>query len=101
MNSWELERKFERCFMEWVKKHDVEHAITFCDGWDPTRARRNGSDFWKVSEEDRQRLHSFATQMRKTSSTVARNCQAQKLPVLTCIKLPGKKRSGTTVEIQG
>ena len=75
--------------MEWVTKHDFKLANTFCDEWEPTRAKKNRLHLWKMSED-------IAAPIKcETRSTVARNCLAQNLtdhwPVLTYIKLLGKK----------
>ena len=35
----ELESKFEGLLMEWVTKHEVKLANTFCNGWEPTKAK--------------------------------------------------------------
>ena len=85
--------------MEWVAKHDVKLANSFCDEWEPTRAKTNRLDFWKMSEADLQKWKIsdyIAIPIKwETRSTVARNCLAHDLTdhwlVLTYIKLPGKK----------
>ena len=81
------------------KKHDVKLANTFCEGWDPTRAKTNRLDFWKQSEAQLQKwkiIDHIAVPINwETRSTVARNCCAQNLtdhwPMLTFVTLSEKK----------
>ena len=85
--------------MEWVTKHDVKLASTFCEGWEPTRAETNRLNFWRHSEVQLQKLKIIdymAVPIKlATRSVVARNCCAQNLtdhwPVLAYVEQPGKK----------
>ena len=47
----ELESKFVCLLMEWVTKHEIKLANTFCKNWEPTEAKTNKLDFWKQGEE--------------------------------------------------
>ena len=48
--SCEMDSKFESLLMEWITKHEVKLASTFCKGWEPTRAQTNKLDFWEQDE---------------------------------------------------
>ena len=52
---YEMENKFEGLLMEWITKHEIKLANTFCKNWEPTRARMNKLDFWKQSEQQLQK----------------------------------------------
>ena len=51
----ELESKFESLLMEWITKHEIKLANTFCRSWEPTRAKTNKLDFWKQEEQQLQK----------------------------------------------
>ena len=50
-----MERSFERYFMESTTKHDLKHANSFTDEWEPQRAKIIGLDCWKMNKEDLQK----------------------------------------------
>ena len=41
--------------MEWITKHEIKLANTFCKNWEPTRARTNRIVFCKQSEQQLQK----------------------------------------------
>ena len=87
--------------MEWITKHDVKLANTFCKNWEPSRAKTNKLDFREQDEIQQQKLRIIdciaITISWLTRSTVARNCSAQHLtdhwPVMTYVRLPQKKEA--------
>ena len=95
----EKESKFESLFMEWITKHEVKLANTFCKRWEPTGATTNTLDFWELDEVQLQKwkfTDNIAVPIKwETRSTVARNCNAQNLsdhwPVMTYVRLPEQK----------
>ena len=98
--------------MEWITKHEVKLANTFCKKCEPTRAETNKLDFWTQDEKQLQKWKIFdyiAVPIKwETRCTVARNCNAQNLkdhwPVITYVRLPEKKegwRYGCNSALQG
>ena len=86
---------------EWVTKHEIKLANTFCKNWEPTRAKTNKLDFWKQEEEQLQKwkiIDHIAVPIECwANSAVARDCEAQNLtdhwPMVTYVRLPQKKES--------
>ena len=95
----ELESKFESLLMNWVTKHEVELANTFCRSWEPTRAKTNKLDSWKHGGEQLKKwkiIDYIAVLIQMwAKSAGARDCRAQNLtvhwPVVTFVRLPQKK----------
>ena len=77
----ELESTFESLLMEWITKHEIALANTFCRNWEPTRAKTNKLDFSKQEEEQLQRwkiIDYIAIPIEWwAKSAVARDCRAQ------------------------
>ena len=96
---FELESRFEHVLREWISKHEIKIANTFCNNWEPTRATTNKLDSWKQNEQQLQKwkiIDYIATPIKwETRSTVAKNCRAQNLtahwPVVTYVRVPQKK----------
>ena len=74
-----MECEFEELFMEWITKHDVKLANTFCKNWEPTRAKTNNMEFWEQDEQQLQKWkiinYTAVLISWPARSTVARNCR--------------------------
>ena len=96
---YEMESKFESLLMEWITKHEIKLAHTFCKHWELASARMNKLDFGKQSEQQLQKwkiIDYIAVPIKSEKrSIVARNFRAQNLtdhwPVMTCARPPQKK----------
>ena len=44
----EMESKFESLLMEWITKHEIKLAKTFCKNWEPMKAKTNKLNFFEA-----------------------------------------------------
>ena len=86
----ELESKFENVLMEWIAKHGIKLANTFCKNWNLPKPKQTNWTLqkWKI-------IDYISVPIKwETRSIVARNCRAQNLtdhwPALTYVRLPQK-----------
>ena len=82
--------------MEWITKHEVKLANTFCKKCEPTRAETNKLDFWTQDEKQLQKW--------KIIDYIAVQNLKDHWPVITYVRLPEKKegwRYGCNSALQG